>query len=136
MYLPEVYDDVALTMNAENRGRNNNNVSLVCRMNDDASQWYEFSVLSGGLWYLYAYDNGYNLVDNGGTNALKQGKEVNEYGMICNGDEITMTVNGKTIKTYRDTTYSFREGLVGFNISSLNVLPITVEVNWLDISEP
>ena len=136
MYLPETYDDVALTMNAENRGRNNNNVSLVCRMNDDASQWYEFSVLSGGLWYLYAYQNGYNLMDKGGTNALKQGKEVNEYGMTCNGNEITMTVNGKTIKTYKDNKYSFREGLVGFNISSLNVLPITVEVNWLDISEP
>ena len=27
-------------------------------------------------------------------------------------------------------------GLVGFNISSLNVLPITVEVNWFEISQP
>lgn len=136
MYLGEVYDDVALTMNAENRGRNNNNVSLVCRMSEDGETWYEFSVLSGGLWYLYAYQDGYNLIDNGGTNALKQGKEVNEYGMTCEGNEITMTVNGKEIKTYKDNTYAFNEGLIGFNISSLNVLPITVEVNWLEIAEP
>ncbi len=55
MYTPYTYQDVSLTLNAENRGRNNNNVSLVCRMNSDVTQWYEFSVESGGVWYLYAY---------------------------------------------------------------------------------
>ena len=136
MYKPYTYDNVALTMNAENRGRNNNNVSLVCRMNSDGTQWYEFSVESGGLWYLYAVDNGYNIIDNGGTNALKQGKEVNEYKMICNDNKITLFINGDKLKTVTDTKYGFNEGQVGFNISSLNVLPITVDVNWFDISQP
>jgi len=136
MYLPYEYSDVSLTMSAENRGRNNNNVSLVCRMNSDGTQWYEFSVESGGLWYLYAFDEGYQTIANGGTNALKQGKEVNEYQLTCEGDEITMTINGDEIQTVKETKYAFNEGLVGFNISSLNVLPITVEVNWFDISEP
>jgi serine protease Do len=136
MYTPYVYEDVSLTLNAENRGRNNNNVSLVCRMNEDGSQWYEFSVESGGVWYLYAVDGKYNILDNGGTNALKQGKEVNEYRMDCSGDEITLYINGTELKTVKDTTYSFNEGAVGFNISSLNVLPITVEANWFDITQP
>ena len=136
MYLPYEYEDVTLTMSAENRGRNNNNVSLICRMNSDGTQWYEFSVENGGLWYLYAVDDAYNIIANGGTNALKQGREVNEYQLVCEGDEITMFVNGDEIQTVTDTKYSFGEGLVGFNISSLNVLPITVEVNWFDISEP
>ncbi len=137
MYNPYTYSDVSLTLNAENRGRNNNNVSLVCRMNKDGTQWYEFSVESGGVWYLYAYDNGeYKILDNGGTQALKQGKEVNEYRMDCVGDEITMYINGSELKTVRDSTYGFNEGFVGFNISSLNVLPITVEVNWFDIAQP
>jgi hypothetical protein len=136
MFLPYEYDDVSLTLEAENRGRNNNNVSLVCRMNEDGTQWYEFSVESGGLWYLYGVDDAYNIIDNGGTNALKQGKEVNEYKLVCEGNEITMYVNGDEIKTVTDNTYGFNEGLVGFNISSLNVLPITVEVNWFEISEP
>lgn len=136
LYLPYEYEDVTLTMNAENRGRNNNNVSLVCRMNDDGTQWYEFSVESGGLWYLYAVDEAYNIVANGGTNALKQGKEVNEYQLVCEGEEITMYINGEKIRTVNETKYGLNKGLVGFNISSLNVLPITVEVNWFDISEP
>ena len=136
MYLPYEYEDVSLTMNAENRGRNNNNVSLVCRMNSDGTQWYEFSVESGGLWYLYAIDEKYNIIANGGTNALKQGREVNEYQLVCSGDEISVSINGEEIRTVKETTYGFNNGLVGFNISSLNVLPITVEVNWIDISEP
>ena len=136
MYTPYTYDDVSLTLNAENRGRNNNNVSLVCRMNNDGTQWYEFSVESGGVWYLYAVDGKYNILDNGGTTALKQGKEVNEYRMDCVGDEITLYVNGTELKTVTDSTYGFNEGAVGFNISSLNVLPITVNVNWFDIAQP
>jgi multidrug efflux pump subunit AcrA (membrane-fusion protein) len=136
MYLSHEYGNVSLTMNAENLGRNNNNISLVCRMNSDGTQWYEFSVESGGLWYLYAVNDTYNIVANGGTNSLKQGKEVNEYQLICEGNKITMFVNGNEIKTVTDTKYGFTDGKVGFNISSLNVLPITVEVNWFEIKEP
>ena len=136
LYIGDEYDDVHVKLNAENRGRNNNNVSLICRFDADAGEWYEFSVESGGLWYLYAFDGSYNIVDNGGTNALKQGKEVNEYELLCEGNELTLIVNGDTIKKVTDTTYGLGEGLVGFNISSLNVLPITVEVNWFEINEP
>jgi hypothetical protein len=136
MYTPYSYEDVSITLNAENRGRNNNNVSLICRMNDEGTEWYEFSVESGGVWYLYAVDGKYNNIDNGGTNALKQGREVNEYRMDCIGDEITLYVNEQKLKTVQDTRYLFDEGLVGFNISSLNVLPITVNVNWFEIAQP
>lgn len=136
MYNPYTYEDVSVTLNAENRGRNNNNVSLICRMNDEGTNWYEFSVESGGVWYLYAVDGKYNILDNGGTNALKQGREVNEYRLDCVGDEITMYINDKKIKTVQDTRFLFDQGYVGFNISSLNVLPITVEVNWFEISQP
>ena len=50
LYLGDSYDDVDIKLNAENRGRNNNNVSLVCRFDLDAGEWYEFSVENGGLW--------------------------------------------------------------------------------------
>ena len=136
MYTPYEYDDVSIRLNAENRGRNNNNVSLVCRMNAEGTQWYEFSVESGGLWYLYAVDDKYNIIANGGTNALEQGRAVNEYAMTCQGDEITLSINDEEIRSVTDNTYGFSSGLVGFNISSLNVLPITVEVNWFEISQP
>lgn len=136
IYDPKNYTDVKITMVAENLGRNNNNVSLICRMDIENGTWYEFSVESGGVWYLYAISNGYTIIDSGGTTALKQGQAINEYGMECNGDTITMYINGEKLKSFPDRVYGFTEGEVGFNISSLNVLPITVNVKSFDIAQP
>lgn len=136
MYEPYEYDDVSLTMVAENMGRNNNNVSLVCRLDYENAEWYEFSFESGGVWYLFVYQEGYTVIDNGGSNALNQGQAINEYGMKCEGNQITMSINGQVLKTHTDNTYNFDEGLIGFNISSLNVLPITVNVKSVEIAEP
>ena len=135
------YRDVRIDLRAENRGKNNNNISLVCRATD-AEGWYEFSTEGGGLWYLYAVVPGsdgklrYNTIDSGGVKALRQGKETNEFTMICKDNEITLGVNGVEIKKVRENKYSLRDGFVGFNISSLNVTPIVVEVDWFQVSEP
>lgn len=130
------YDNVRLDLRADNRGVNTNNVSLTCRVSKDG--WYEWSVGSGGDWYLYAVTDKYNLLTNGGTNFLKQGKDVNEYGMVCKDKQISMFINGKEIKQspVTDNNYGLREGSVGFNVSSLNVTPVIVEVEWFKVSEP
>lgn len=131
------YKDTTITLVAENRGANNNNVSLVCRLNYDKEEWYEFSFESGGVWYLYSVSSGaYKRMDNGGSNDLHQGLATNEYAMTCKGNTITMYINGKKLKTYTDNKNGFFEGQVGFNISSLNVLPVTVNVKSFEVSEP
>ena len=140
MYEGFKYKDVTIELKADNRGMNNNNVSLVCRRSDEG--WYEFSATGGGLWWLYAAIPGadgkikYNTIDNGGAMSLRQGKEVNEYLMTCSGNEINLKINGKDIKTIKENKYALRSGYVGFNISSLNVVPIIVEVDWFKISKP
>ncbi|MCS6993957.1 MAG: trypsin-like peptidase domain-containing protein [Anaerolineales bacterium] len=136
-YEPYTYTNVRISMRAENLGRNNNNVSLICRYNPERNQWYEFSTEGGGVWYLYAYDNGnYNVIAQGGAKALRQGKEVNDYEMICRDREITLIINGQEVRRINENKFVFKEGQVGFNISSLNVLPITVDVYWFSIAEP
>lgn len=135
-YLGFSYDDVRLDLRADNRGVNTNNVSLICRVSEDG--WYEWSVGSGGDWYLYAVTDKYNLMAKGGTTFLKQGKEVNEYGLECKGKTISMFINGQEVKQspFNDNEYGLRDGTVGFNISSLNVTPVVVEVDWFKVSEP
>lgn len=136
LYEGQVYENAALTLVAENRGVNKNNVSLVCRLDYENAEWYEYSFDSGGLWALWAYQDGYNLLDNGGSNSLKQGLAVNEYAMTCDGNDITMYVNGEKLKTYTDRKYFFIDGQVGFNISSFDFLPVTVKVKSFDIADP
>jgi TIR domain-containing protein len=134
IYQPRSYENVVVRIRAENIGTlNNNNVSLVCRMTDHT--WYEFSVTSGGLWYLYdASNDDYMEISNGGTTALKTGQNVNDYEMRCIGNNISLYINGQEVTTIKHDLY--KEGQVGFNISSLNVYPIEVQVIEFEISEP
>ncbi len=135
------YDDVRLDLRADNRGRNNNNISLICRYDPNVG-WYEFNIANNGLYTIFFAEvksNGnisYKRIVNGGSNAIKQGKEVNEYGIACKGTELTLYINGDETKSITEKNYGLRSGQVGVSVSSFNVLPILIEMDWIKISEP
>ena len=135
------YEDVQLDVRADNRGRNNNNISLICRYDPDVG-WYEFNIANNGLYDIFyaevdsSGDIGYTRITNGGSNAIKQGKEVNEYSISCKGDELSLTINGDEVNTVTEKTYGLREGQVGISVSAFDVLPILIEMDWVKISEP
>jgi hypothetical protein len=135
------YSDVKLEVRADNRGKNNNSVSLICRYDPNVG-WYEFNIANNGLYdILYAEVDsngniGYSRITNGGSNAIKQGKDVNEYAINCEGTKLTLTINGKEVNSITESRFGLREGQVGVSVSSFNVLPIQVEMDWIKISEP
>lgn len=135
------YEDVKIEARADNRGKNNNSVSLICRY-DEAVGWYEFNIANNGLYdilYAEVLDNGkirWNRIANGGSNAINQGKEVNEYSAACQGEELTLNINGDEVISIKDKKYGLRSGQAGISVSSFNVLPILIEMDWLRISEP
>jgi hypothetical protein len=135
-YDPYIYEDVILEAQADNRGKNNNNVSLVCRYNATDSTWYEFSVANNGLYWIYAYDGGYNQIANGGSNLIKTGKDTNVYTVGCVGDTLSLYINGQEVRTFQDKTYRLKEGQVGLNVTSFDVLPIEVDFEYFTIAEP
>lgn len=135
------YEDVQVDVSADNRGRNNNNISLICRYDPDVG-WYEFNIANNGLyWIFYAEvtsngDISYNLITNGGSNSIKQGKDVNEYSITCKGDQLSLTINGDEVNSVTEKTYGLRDGQIGVSVSSFDVLPILIEMDWLKVSEP
>lgn len=135
------YSDVKVEVRADNRGKNNNSISLICRYDPEVG-WYEFNIANNGLYdILFAEVTesgsiGYNRISNGGSNAIKQGKDVNEYVISCVGDKLTLTINGEEIKPVTEKNYGLRDGGVGVSVSSFNVLPILVEMEWFKVSEP
>jgi hypothetical protein len=136
------YTDVKVSMTAANLGKNNNNVTLYCRESSDG--WYEFDIANNGLYWIYAYSTtgagaatkGWNTMFNGGSTKIKQGMAINEYAASCVGDMLTLTINGTEVKTIRDTMFNFREGTVGFGVSSFEVTPILINVDEFTISQP
>jgi hypothetical protein len=135
------YEDVKVEARADNRGKNNNSVSLICRYDEEVG-WYEFNIANNGLYdilYAEVLDNGkirWNRIANGGSNAINQGKDVNEYSATCQGDELTLHINGDEVISIADRKYALRSGQVGVSVSSFNVLPILIEMEWYRISEP
>lgn len=135
------YEDVKVEARADNRGKNNNSVSLICRYDEDEG-WYEFNIANNGLYdilFAEVLENGkirWNRIANGGSNAINQGKEVNEYSITCQGEELTLNINGDEVISIKDKKYGLRSGQVGVSVSSFNVLPILIEMDWFRISEP
>lgn len=133
------YRDVALEMLFTNQGVNSQNVGLVCRMSREG--WYEFSVGSDGLWYLYAFTDeaGYNVLANGGSLDVNMGKTTNRYGMVCEGDLIHLYINGHEVKGSPVNVAHYKistEGTVGLNVSSLGNYPVITVVHEFSVREP
>ncbi|MGH2583094.1 MAG: hypothetical protein ACRDFQ_09405 [Anaerolineales bacterium] len=129
------YTDVRVDARAENLGSNNNNVSLICRYNDRG--WYEFNVANNGLYWIYRYDDrtgDFQELYSGGVQNLRVGKDTNEYTIICQGDRLTLGINGVEIRTVTDSNYD--EGLIGVSVSSFDNYPVLVEFDWVEISQP
>jgi S1-C subfamily serine protease len=138
LYDPYIYTDVRIDVRAENRGFNNNNVSLICRY-DEKYGWYEFNIANNGLYWIYAYDEtvkSYTEIYSGGSTAIRSGKDVNEYTAICKGNTLALYINGVEARTITEKEFAFRDGQVGISTSSFDVLPIIVEWDWVTISEP
>lgn len=129
------YTDVRLDGRAENLGNNNNNVSMFCRANDRG--WYEFNVANNGLYWIYRYDvstDTFNELYSGGVANLREGKDTNDFTIICAGDRLTLGVNGEEIRTVEDSAYD--EGYAGIGVSSFSGVPVLVEFEYVTISTP
>ncbi|MBC7876395.1 MAG: DUF1080 domain-containing protein [Anaerolineales bacterium] len=134
------YENVTVEVQADNRGKNNNSISLICRYDPEVG-WYEFNIANNGLYdILYADATsdsiGYSRITNGGSNDIKQGKDVNEYSITCDGEDLTLTINGEEVNSVPERKYGLSEGGVGVSVSSFNVLPILVDMEWFKIIEP
>ena len=127
--------DVRIDTSNENLGRNANNVSLFCRYSDRG--WYEFNIASNGEYSILKYDNntrGYRVLWTGGSTLINMGQEVNEYTAVCQGDSLSLYINGGFVKTIKDTT--IKSGLTGISVSSFGVTPIVVEFDAFAMSVP
>jgi len=133
-YYPEVRIDVL----ADNRGKNTNNVSLICNYSDSEG-WYEFNITNGGLYDILVYseiDQDYYSLASGGSARVVTGRAQNTYSVICRGNQLALYINDYLEREYTDNKYNLREGQVGISVSSFDVLPILVNIDYFSISLP
>ena len=141
VYQPFDYEEVRVEAIADNRGVNNNNVTLFCRYSPDGG-WYEFNVFNSGIYNAYftkpdsAGNLNYGLIAEGGSNAIKQGKATNTYALVCKKDSLSFYINGDDLKTIPLPAYVPPGGKVGISVSSYGQVPVQVLVTELTITQP
>lgn len=141
LYQPETYKNVRIDFSVMNRGDNANSISVICRY-DEKEGWYQYEVFNSGLFNLYyvVWDKDKHpsttLLADGGSNAIRQGQDFNEFSVVCDGRDLKLYVNGRLTKSYTDNQYVLRDGQIGIGVSSFNRLPIRLDFDWLKISLP
>jgi hypothetical protein len=134
------FSDIRIDITVENRGANTNYVGMVCRYSEEG--WYEVNILNTGEYFIYFYDgvtNTLNELFSGGSTLIKTGKSVNDYTMICKGEELTVGINGTEVRTVELKTgeYNFLDqGQVGLSVTSTYALPVLVEIQAFSLSVP
>lgn len=141
-YDPYEYENVRIEVVSDNRGVNNNNVSIICRYTPDVG-WYEFNIANNGLYNIYYAEYReqstkirYNFIANGGSNKIRTGKEVNTYVASCEGRTLTLVINDFEAISIDDNQYILDSGNVGVAVSSFVALPVNVQIDSFTISEP
>jgi hypothetical protein len=135
LYDGDTYADVQLTTNAENRGHENNYITLVCR--ESATGWYELSIASDGFYSIDFADDATDSFENlaaGSTDTINLGAASNEFTAICQGDQLSLYVNGEFVDSATDSRLA--DGHVGISVASLEDLPILVAFDYLEVSQP
>ncbi|KPK21082.1 MAG: hypothetical protein AMK69_22620, partial [Nitrospira bacterium SG8_3] len=134
LFFPRNQADVYVEATAYNVGGNNlNYISVICRFSDDG--FYMFSLMSGAKWYMWKYTFGkdWRKLLEGGVQNFDYDAE-HTIGGKCEGDQLTLYVDGvaQAKATYKETT--FRDGGVGLGVSSMGreteveVLDFTVSI--------
>jgi S1-C subfamily serine protease len=115
-------------------GPNRNNVSLICRATE--SGWYEFSMNSGGYWFIWKYENGdYIRLATGGSKDINLQKAENELSAICQGNVLSFYINQHLVGNISDDRFT-EGGEVGVSVSTFDIPGAKVEFYWFAASVP
>lgn len=138
-YEPRDYDQVKVSTRVENRSKTQSSIVLICNYSETWG-WYEFDIGTNGLWQIRVHDSknrtGYLELKSGGSKGIHTGEAINEYSITCEGNRLSLAVNGTLAVEYMDKILNLSEGKVGIGVLSSNQVPILVEFDWVKISPP
>lgn len=115
-------------------GPNRNNISLICRATEKG--WYEFSMNSGGYWFIWRYEGGdYQMLNSGASLKIHMQKAANVIMATCVGKTLSLFVNDSLMGIAEDPN-ALGAGQVGVSVSTFDIPGAGVEFDWFRASVP
>lgn len=129
--------DVDMTFEATivKGGNSNTNFGAVCRDGGNSS-YYWFVMTGDGQYTIVKSVNGKQtpLIRWTPTSAVHTGKTTNTIRVICSGDKLQLTVNGRTLATLKDD--SLKKGAFGLAAGTFTQPDSTVTFDNLTVKLP
>ncbi len=132
------YEDVNVA--AKFDGPPSGSTGLICRYSE--SGWYEFNISSDGTYNVLFGQ----LLGEGIANYLPIASDPIEYltpdlmdyeiGLVCQGNFLSLFINGKLFRKLDVTRFALTEGKVGISTASFKDVPAIVTLDWFKISTP
>lgn len=139
IYRPWEYEQVSITTQIENRTFATSSAVLVCNYTETLG-WYEFDIGTDGLWQIRAHDTaghtGYLVLKDGGSTSINTRLAINEISATCDGNDLTLTINGTKVVDYTDKQLKLSKGKVGLGAISTSKIPVLLESGWIRIGKP
>ncbi|HEX8992376.1 MAG TPA: hypothetical protein VF784_11920 [Anaerolineales bacterium] len=139
LYDGQVYTDVTVETEAQDRSGGDGAVGLVCRY-DEKLGWYELNIFSDQTYELLFAQwlapglARYTPLFRGHSDAIQVGS--NRIGLQCQGTLLTPVINGIPAQGRQETQYGLQQGKVGLTVSSFQDAPFTIAFDWVKVDEP
>lgn len=109
--------------------------------------WHEIHISPDGTWFIgYAKVGENDVIVHDKfhpkeyysviSNNILAGVGVNEFTALCQGNKITLSINGTFEAEVDDTDIWFDAGKVGVAVRSWKSLPVMIDLDWVKVSQP
>jgi hypothetical protein len=133
------FDDVAIKVRSQQvsgPSNDNNDYGVICRANP-AGEGYFFLISGDGYFAILrgdANEQFEQLIDWTSSGAINQGNSSNEIQATCDGDNLSLRVNGELLASVKDSRY--RSGDIALTATSYEETSTEIHFDDIQVTRP
>ncbi len=133
------FDDVAIKVRSQQvsaPGNDNNDYGVICRANADG-EGYFFLISGDGYFAILrgdANEQFENLIDWTSSTVINQGNSANDILVTCEGDNLSLHVNGELLASVKDSRYS--SGDIALTATSYEDTSTEIHFDDIQVARP
>ncbi len=135
------FDDASVEVNAYlSSGSQDGHFGVLCRYKDE-DNFYYFAISADGYYAIFRRENGdvLKVITGDGegmthSTTIRTGGQINNIQAVCQGDELSLYVNGKLLETVSDDTHV--QGDVGLGAGSGPEGDVHIRFDDLNVDRP
>jgi hypothetical protein len=133
------FDDVAIKVRSQQisaPSNDNNDYGVMCRV-DPSGSGYFFLISGDGVFAILRGDANEefdHLIDWTSSSAINQGDSANELLATCEGNNLTLRVNGELLASVKDSRY--KSGDIALTATSYETASTEVHFDDIEVARP